>query len=142
MDSHRSIFFPGDYRNTHRILTHFYSYIHFAQHRREHFYKRFVRDRLHYHDEIFCAASKVLRLIHKDASAVSGVHLPRTEHNQTLGGDTNEGASFHSYHIRRGDFQFKETRQPAEVIWEQTRHLLEDHPNPNNIKLIYIATGK
>ena len=107
LDSHRSIYFPGDYRNTHRILTHFYSYIYFAEHKREHFYKRFVRDRLHYHDEIFCAASKVLRLIHKEASIISKQNMPTSEHFQTLGGNTTEGASFHAYHIRRGDFQFK-----------------------------------
>ena len=107
MHSHRSIYFPGDYRNTHRILTHFYSYVYFAEHKREHFYKRFVRDRLHYHDEIFCAASKVLKLIHEDASVLSGQEMPRSKHFQTLGGNTSEGASFYAYHIRRGDFQFK-----------------------------------
>ena len=141
MDSYRAIFFPGDYRNTHRILTHFYSYVYFAEHKREHFYKRFVRDRLHYHDEIFCAASKVLRLIHMDAALVSGQPIPRTENNQTLGGDTNEGASFFAFHIRRGDFQFKETRLPANQIWESSKHLL-DVKTPNNVKLIYIATDE
>ena len=105
--SHRSIYFPGDYRSTHRILTHFYSYVYFADHKREHFYKRFVRDRLHYHDEIFCAASKVLKLIHAEAALLSGEKMSTFKHNLTDGGNTTEGASFHAYHIRRGDFQYK-----------------------------------
>ena len=46
MHSYRSIYFPGDYRSTHRILTHFYSYIFWADKKQEHFYKRLVRDRL------------------------------------------------------------------------------------------------
>ena len=48
----------------------------------EHFYKRFVRDRLHYHDEIFCAAGRVLRLIHEDAARLSGRSLPTSQHDQ------------------------------------------------------------
>ena len=111
LHSYRSIFFPGDYRNTHRILTHFYSYVYFADHKREHFYKRFVRDRLHYHDEIFCAASKVLKLIHEEAAALSGQKMPLSKHFKTLGGNTSEDASFYAYHIRRGDFQFKVSTQ-------------------------------
>lgn len=82
LDSYRSIFFPGDYRNTHRLLTHFYSYVFFADLREEHFYKRLVRDRLHYHDEIFCAAGRVLKLIHEDASRLSGLPLPMSQHSQ------------------------------------------------------------
>jgi hypothetical protein len=35
-----------------------YSYIYFAQPEVERAYKRLVRDRLHYRDDIFCAAGK------------------------------------------------------------------------------------
>jgi glycosyltransferase involved in cell wall biosynthesis len=82
LNDYRSIFFPGDYRNTHRLLTHFYSYVFFADLREEHFYKRLVRDRLHYHDEIFCAAGRVLKLIHEDAARLSGLPLPTSQHSQ------------------------------------------------------------
>ena len=40
--SERVVFFPGDYRDTHRILTHFYSYIFFANPQVEHIIKRMV----------------------------------------------------------------------------------------------------
>ena len=46
----------GDYREKYRLLTHFYSYLYWAQPAEERRYKRLVRDRLHYRDDIFCAA--------------------------------------------------------------------------------------
>jgi hypothetical protein len=63
--SHRAVFFPGDYRQSHRLLTHFYSYLYFSDFRLERYYKRMVRDRLHYHDEIFCLAGQVVRMLHE-----------------------------------------------------------------------------
>lgn len=49
-------FCSGDYREKVRLLTHFYSYLFWANPVEEHIYKRLVRDRLHYRDQIFCAA--------------------------------------------------------------------------------------
>lgn len=46
----------GDYRETARVLTHFYSYLYWEKPQEERVYKRIVRDRLHYTDTIFCAA--------------------------------------------------------------------------------------
>ena len=40
-----------------RLLTHFYSLLYFATAKEEHRAKRFIRDRLRYHDQIFCTAS-------------------------------------------------------------------------------------
>lgn len=34
----------------------------------------------------------------------------------TLGGDVNFGPTYHAVHIRRGDFQYKNTRLPAEKV--------------------------
>jgi hypothetical protein len=31
MHSERAVYFPGDYRNEYRILTHFYTYLYFAE---------------------------------------------------------------------------------------------------------------
>ena len=36
----------------------------------------------------------------------------------------------------------QETRLSAESIWENTRHLLDEHKTSNNIKMIYIATDE
>jgi hypothetical protein len=66
--------------------------------------------------------------------------LPSVEHAspKTLGGDTNQDATYFAYHIRRGDFQYEDTQLSAEEIWGATKHLL----NPNVTTLIYIATDE
>ena len=71
MHKERAIFFPGDYRDEYRILTHFYTYIFFADPHVDRIYKRIVRDRLHYHDDIFCAAGRVVRLLHQESAQLT-----------------------------------------------------------------------
>jgi hypothetical protein len=68
MHSEKYLFFPGDYSEEYRILTHFYTYLYFADEHLEHVYKRIVRDRLHYHDDIFCAAGNVVKILHTDVA--------------------------------------------------------------------------
>ena len=165
--AHRSVFFPGDYRNTHRILTHFYrwaivylsdslhrliaylllfySYIFFAQPKVDQLYKRLVRDRLHYRDDIFCAAGGVIKRLHEDAAALTGkpVQYSKFYNRKTAGGmmnnvDKDNFATYHAFHIRRGDFQYKDMRVDAETIYGNTRFLL----NRSVTSLIYIATDE
>lgn len=63
--SERAIYFPGHDQN--RMLTHFYSYLFFADMKLHRYYLRFVRDRLRYLDSIFCTAARVIDLIQNDA---------------------------------------------------------------------------
>ena len=58
MHEQRALFFPGHHRN--RLLTHFYSLLFFASEHEDRRAKRFMRDRLRYHDEIFCTGSRVV----------------------------------------------------------------------------------
>eukprot|EP00606_Chrysophyceae_sp_TOSAG23-5_P000226 GSChrysophyteH2.ASY1.ANO1.1631.1 assembled CDS len=120
MHGHTAIYFPGDYRHQTRILTHFYTYLFWHSHHLEHVYKRLVRDRLHYHDDIFCAAGKIIRLIHEEAASLSQ-NAPLQKHHST----------YIAYHIRRGDFQYKDTRITAEEVYSNTKHLL--HPQRTSI---------
>ena len=142
MHVHKAIYFPGDYRNTHRILTHFYSYLYWADLHVEHIYKRLVRDRLHYHDDIFCAAGRVVRMLQEDAAALSQgrFRAPSASNADllTLGGDSNKDATYFAYHIRRGDFQYKHTKISAQEIWDNTKHLLDN----NRTSVIYVATDE
>ena len=71
MHKERAIFFPGDYRDETRILTHFYTYLYFANPHVDRIYKRIVRDRLHYHDDIFCAAGRVVQLLHQESAQLT-----------------------------------------------------------------------
>lgn len=145
MHGERAIFFPGDYRTSHRILTHYYTYLYWADFHTEQIYKRIVRDRLHYRDPIFCAAGKIVRWLQQQSVALKSpatarFALPPWEgtDEKTRGGDTRVGATYFAFHVRRGDFQFKETRVSAESIWDTTKHLLD----ANRSTLIYIATDE
>jgi hypothetical protein len=139
--SERAIYFPGDYRDSHRILTHYYTYLYWENQHIQKIYKRIVRDRLHYHDIIFCTAGYIVKQIHNDASKVSPykpIPSPQNADRKTLGGNSNLDATYYAYHIRRGDFQYEDTRMSAESIWENTKHLL----NSSISSLIYIATDE
>lgn len=79
LDSKFCIYFPGDYREEYRILTHFYAYIYWADPHEERIYKRsefilpnlfsssLVRDRLHYIDSIFCGAGRAVQVLHEES---------------------------------------------------------------------------
>jgi len=140
MHSNRVIYFYGRY-DTHRMLTHFYTYLYWEDKHTEDVYKRIVRDRLHYHDDIFCGAGRMVKLIHHDSALLAPYYPVQTAaaaHPLTSGGDTNRDATYFAFHIRRGDFQYKDTRLPAEQIWANTKHLL----NSSISTLIYIATDE
>lgn len=71
-----------------RILMHFYTILYFEDVSLDRRMKRFVRDHFRYHDNIWCAAARVLRLVKRDASLVNidaSSHLKPTE--------------FSSYHV-------------------------------------------
>jgi len=146
MHSERAIYFPGDYSTSTRILTHFYTYLYWHNHHLEHVYKRLVRDRLHYHDEIFCAAGRVVRLLHEEAAKLSQHHafpehrheVPPSTHRDpdTLSGNVHKDATFYAYHIRRGDFQYKDMKISSKQIYANTKHLL----NANRTRIIYVST--
>ena len=97
-----------------RLLNHFYTFIHFTDPLTDNFYKRFVRDFLHYNDDIYCSAGKILKQLRIDA------------------GDSG----FSTLHIRRGDFQYKETRLDAEQWYNNTKEIWKPG------ELLYIATDE
>lgn len=154
MHVEKVIYFPGDYRNEYRILTHFYTYLYFADEHLEHIYKRIVRDRLHYHDDIFCAAGEVVKLLHTDLADLAQKESKEGSKNMkegrdkvqtslranqlTGGGDTNYDAVYHAIHVRRGDFQYSHTQLSAEQIHNNIKHLLDTTVT----RILYISTDE
>eukprot|EP00602_Paraphysomonas_sp_CaronLab_P002003 CAMPEP_0185023204 /NCGR_PEP_ID=MMETSP1103-20130426/5893_1 /TAXON_ID=36769 /ORGANISM="Paraphysomonas bandaiensis, Strain Caron Lab Isolate" /LENGTH=740 /DNA_ID=CAMNT_0027555681 /DNA_START=255 /DNA_END=2477 /DNA_ORIENTATION=+ len=164
LDNQPCIYFPGDYREQYRILTHFYTYLFWADPHEEHLYKRIVRDRLHYLDSIFCGAGQVVKLLLAESqkimnsehgmcnsvygrhnqshlaleSNVDGVSYKTCHDRVTLGGNVNVGPTYHAIHVRRGDFQYTNTRLSGEKIWNNIKHLL----NSSVSKILYIATDE
>jgi len=105
-----------------RLLVHFYAFIYFTDPKMGNHYKRLVRDRVRYSDEIFCAAGKIVKsLIEKSTGSLSN------------GAGTDAG--YFSMHIRRGDFQWPKMRISAGEWFENTRSWLV----PDNSELLYIG---
>jgi len=107
-----------------RMLTHYYLMLHFTDPAIDHYYKRFVRDFLHYHDSIYCVAGKIVKAIQAE-----GVQRGFVVDDEGNGG-------FSSMHIRRGDFQYKRVKIPAEEWYNNTKEIWL----PNEI--LYIATDE
>ena len=84
--------------------------------------KRFIRDHVRYIDEVQCAAARVVNAIR--------------EHARKRDPTKNPQGIFDTFHIRRGDFQFKTTRIEADEIYDRTK----DELQPNST--IYIATDE
>jgi len=95
-----------------RFLTHFYAFLFFESWEQDLFNKRFVRDHLRYADEIQCAAARVVAAIRD-----------RARRRDPTG---NPNGDFDSFHIRRGDFQYKATRLEADQIYENTKDELQE----------------
>lgn len=95
-----------------RMLTHFYSFLFFEDWRQDLWSKRFVRDHLRYSDEIQCAAARIVASLRNRAR----------NRNPT----TNPHGEFDSFHIRRGDFQYKNTRLEADEIYKNSKEEIPD----------------
>lgn len=145
LHNERLLFFPGKCWGDHlssRLLTHFYLYLYWVDPNIERIYRRIARDRLHYTDNIFCAAGHIIKLIHKESQLLSNIPLPDKQHQdiKTLGGNTNFDATYFAMHIRRDDFesQYKFTVQPAQEIWQNVKHLFPS----NRSKILYISSDE
>mmetsp|Transcript_12316 Transcript_12316/g.17538 ORF Transcript_12316/g.17538 Transcript_12316/m.17538 type:complete len:406 (+) Transcript_12316:581-1798(+) len=107
-----------------RLLAHFYGYLLFTNPEFENFFKRFVRDYLHYHDAIYCAAGKIVLAI-QDEGRKKGFYT-----------DDEGGGGYSALHVRRGDLQYKKVKIDA----EEWRDNLKDTWVDNEI--LYIATDE
>jgi len=117
LQAKKSLHFTSVMDGGNRYLAHFYSFLYFADPQADAFMKRFVRDHMHYKGEIFCRAAKVVDLLH-------------------AGGKDKALEPYDAIHIRRGDFQFTETRLEAEEIFR----IVEDVIVPGSV--VYVVTDE
>jgi hypothetical protein len=115
--------FEGDVKY-YRLLTHFYSMLHFTDPAIDNYVKRFVRDFLHYNDAIYCAAGKIVKSLQYEAK-LRGQEV-----------DEEGGGGYSVMHIRRGDLQYKKVKLPAKIWWNNTKELWNEN------EIIYIATDE
>jgi hypothetical protein len=103
-----------------RLLTHFYTFIFFEDWKQQMWAHRFVRDHLRYVDELQCAAARVVHALRE---------IARKQPN-------NPDGLFDSMHIRRGDFQFKETRLDAPQLYEKSKQWVPEK------SVVFISTDE
>uniref|UniRef100_A0A7S2L6Y3 O-fucosyltransferase family protein n=1 Tax=Leptocylindrus danicus TaxID=163516 RepID=A0A7S2L6Y3_9STRA len=111
MQASHTVHFMCYHKQRARLLTHFYSFLFFEDWKQELWAKRFVRDHIRYRDELMCAAGKI----------VDAVRMRAKSKNPA----SNPNGLYDSLHIRRGDFQFKETRLEADKLFEITKEKLQ-----------------
>ncbi|CAB9502629.1 GDP-fucose protein O-fucosyltransferase [Seminavis robusta] len=116
-----SVHFPTDEKLNARLLVHFYAFLFFQDWRHDLWMKRFIRDHVRYIDEIQCAAARVVEALRKRVR----------ERNA----ESHKGY-FHTFHVRRGDFQYKATRVEADVMYRMAKKNLPEGST------VYIATDE
>eukprot|EP00977_Amphora_coffeiformis_P021218 scaffold9062_cov154-Amphora_coffeaeformis.AAC.4 len=107
-----------------RLLSHFYNYVFFSDPVESHYYKRFVRDYLHYHDSIFCAAGKIVQAVQVEGQ------------NRGFQIDDEGAGGFSALHVRRGDLQYKRVKIPASEWYQNTKEIWQDK------EILYVATDE
>jgi hypothetical protein len=123
---HPLIHFQADQKE-YRLLTHFYTMIHFTNPIYDHRYKRFVRDFLHYHDTIYCAAGKIVRALQLESALTRPAdHAP----------DAEGAGGYSALHVRRGDLQYKKVKISAQEWYDNTKEIYKTN------ELLYIATDE
>ena len=101
-----------------RIMTHFYYFLFFEDWKADLRIKRYVRDKLRYKDELFCAAARVVERVRQES------------HRQG-----NNGV-FYTYHVRRNDFVWIDLLKNASQLLKATNDLV-----PVNAT-VFIATDE
>jgi hypothetical protein len=101
------------------LLVHFYAFLFFEDWKEDVWMKRFMRDHVRYSDEIQCAAARVVQSMREYAKSKGSA----------------DGV-FDTFHVRRGDFQFKRTRINATEILHNVQEVLE------NKAIVFVATDE
>eukprot|EP00566_Odontella_aurita_P001240 CAMPEP_0113571680 /NCGR_PEP_ID=MMETSP0015_2-20120614/25685_1 /TAXON_ID=2838 /ORGANISM="Odontella" /LENGTH=553 /DNA_ID=CAMNT_0000474651 /DNA_START=165 /DNA_END=1826 /DNA_ORIENTATION=- /assembly_acc=CAM_ASM_000160 len=107
-----------------RLLCHFYAFILFTDPVHDNFFKRFIRDHIHYNDAIICAAGKIVDALQREGLSRGFVR------------DEEGAGGFSSMHVRRGDFQWKNTRLSAEEWQKNTRDLWREN------EILYVTSDE
>lgn len=108
-----------------RLRAHFYGFIVFTDPKVDNYMKRLVRDLLHYNDEIYCAAGKIVKAL--QAEGKKRGHDP----------DSEGAGGYSAMHIRTGkDFPHQKVQLPADEWYQNTFEIWD----PDEI--LYIATDE
>lgn len=99
MQEAKLLHFKEDWERNVRFLTHFYAFLFFQDWKQDLWTKRFIRDHVHFNDEIVCAAARVVEALRKRA--------------RRRNPETNPNGDFDTLHVRRNDWA---TQYPTYVV--------------------------
>ena len=103
------------------MLTHFYNFVFFTEPAVDVWYKRWVRDRFHYSDNLFCVAARIVNRLRSESNRNPSLY---------------EHRDYSSFHVRRGDLQYAKVKISAEQILNASSEHLRIR------ELLYIATDE
>lgn len=98
-----------------RLFGLWYPFMYFSNPEWHRFYVSMIRSGFHYKDDLYRTATRLI-------SKLVGSH-----------------GKYHAIHVRRGEFQYHQTRIPAEEILQHIAPLFGKH---NDVKTIYIASDE
>ena len=101
---------------SHRVFSHFYTFLGFADPAVDRSLKRWVRRHLHYRDAVLCVGALLAQRLRERAGG---------------------GESIVAYHVRRGDLQYPEVKLPSADIAGNVADVLPDPP-----AVAYVATDE
>ena len=105
-----------------RLLEHFYTFLHFEDPFMDRFFKRFVRDYVHYLPTIFCKGAVIIHLLRQEAAE--------------LAGQSQGKGQYSSFHVRRGELQYKEVKVNASTLIATVKDVLPPK------ELLFIASDE
>jgi len=103
-----------------RLLSHFYAFVFFQDWKQDLWSKRFIRDHVRYIDVIMCAAARIVAAVRATAATNS----------------PTQSTEYDSFHVRRGDFQYKNTRLEAKELYAESSDQLTEGAT------VYVATDE
>lgn len=121
-----------------RLLVHYYVFMLFTDPKVGNYIKRLVRDHLRYHDQVYCAAGKIiLSLQYEDYLRNQQLQLDSSSAlKKKMDLDEELVGGYSSLHIRRGDLQFKEVKFSSLQWYENTKEIWKPQ------EILYIATDE
>jgi len=119
-----------------RLLVHFYAFLFFQDYQTDLWMKRFVRDHVRYVDNIQCAAARIVHKLRTTTTTTLTEYDSQDNNNNNNNNNGSRGGKFDSFHIRRGDFQYKATRVDAQTIVERAQDVI-----PKG-RVVYIGTDE
>jgi len=122
-----------------KLLSHFYAAIFHDDWRVDLWYKRLIRDNMHFRDDVVCAAAGIVESLRSRARERQ--KKKKKKKGDGDGVDDDADGAFDAFHVRRSDFQilYEGTmNETASMILETSKRWIP----PDRNRVVYVATDE